>query len=193
MMHPTSPVVSNIQSPLDIHTDTVCREWIDYNEHMNLAYYVIVFDRATDVFFDYLGLDAAHREATNYTPYALECHVNYERELRLGDRIHTTTQLLDFDEKRLHFFHAMYHSEAGYLAATTEMLFINVDRGESRATQFTAPDLARIELVMAAHKTLPEPTQKGRVIAVFVENNLCYRARRHWVFAGSAAYFGHPS
>ena len=155
-----------IPAPLDLHTETICSDWIDYNEHMNLAYYVLVFDRATDVFFDYLGLDATEREATDCTPFALECHVNYQRELRLGDLVRTTTQLLDFDEKRLHFFHRMYHAQDDYLAATTELMFLYIDRPHSRTAQFTGVVLERIQAMMDAHRSLPPPKQQGRVIGI---------------------------
>src|SRR5690606_38613125 len=95
-------------APLRLHREAIRPEWIDYNGHLNVAYYVLVFDHATDRFFDRLGLDAAWRAAENRSTFALEQHVMHLRELKLGDSVVVTTQLLDYDARRLHFFHAMY-------------------------------------------------------------------------------------
>src|SRR5690606_22498874 len=107
-------------------------DWIDFNGHMNVAYYVLAFDRATDKFFDWLGLDEAYRQATNRSTFALEQHILYLREVRLGDPLRFTTQLIDHDAKRIHYFHRMYHDREGYLAATTEIISMHIDLGRRR-------------------------------------------------------------
>src|SRR5512147_3221105 len=106
-----------IQAPLDLHREPVRPEWIDYNGHMNVAYYVLAFDHATDTFFDFLGLDEAYRTRTGASLFALESHIVYKAELKEGEPLRVTTQLLDCDDKRLHFFHAMYHGGTGAFSA----------------------------------------------------------------------------
>ena len=147
----------------EYHTGSVRPEWIDYNGHFNLAYYMVAFDNATDDFWDSFGLDAAYRGRTGSSTYALESHVVYLRELRAGDPLSITTQLLDYDEKRLHFFHRMYHREQGYLAATNELLHINVDVGQSKAARFTAEMVETLSELMQEHRALPAPPQAGRM------------------------------
>src|SRR3546814_11135356 len=71
--------------PFDRHRAVVLPEWIDYNGHMNVDYYLLAFDQATDLFFDHLGLGAAHRAATGGSTFAGDIHLTYRRELREGD------------------------------------------------------------------------------------------------------------
>ena len=153
-----------ITAPLALHRETVRPEWIDYNGHMNVAYYVLAFDLATDAFFDFLGLDGAYRETTGNSTFAVEAHITYQRELAEGDPLRFATQMLGYDEKRLHFIHHMYHADQGYLAATSEWLSLHVDMTLRRVTPIPAPIRARFAEVMASHRGLAMPPEAGRVI-----------------------------
>jgi acyl-CoA thioester hydrolase len=155
-----------IQAPLDLHREIVRPEWIDYNGHMNVAYYVLAFDRATDVWFEHLGLGDAYRARTGCSLFALELHVLYAAELKQGDPLRITTQLLGFDDKRLHFFHRMYHAETGTPSACLEIMGLNVEMAARKAKPFPADSLPRIEAVAAAHESLPRPPEAGRVIGL---------------------------
>lgn len=155
------------ESPLlALHREVVPPEWIDYNGHMNMAYYLLAFDHASDRLFDLLDLGMAYRQRANHGLFTLETHATYERELRLGDPITFTTQLLDYDAKRIHYFHCMHHAAEGYLAATNELICLHVDLSARRAAPLPAEALARLEGVMAAHRGLPRPPQAGRVIGI---------------------------
>jgi acyl-CoA thioester hydrolase len=156
----------SLDAPLSLHRDTVRPDWIDFNGHMNVAYYVLAFDGATDKFFDWLGLDAAYRQATNRSTFALEQHILYLREVRLGDPLRFTTQLIDHDAKRLHYFHRMFHGREGYLAATIEIMSMHIDLGARRSVALGPPDDARLLALAAAHAALPRPEQCGRVIGI---------------------------
>jgi acyl-CoA thioester hydrolase len=152
--------------PLDLYRGPVQAEWIDYNGHMNVAYYVLVFDKATDLLLGHLDLGGDYRHATNHTIYVAEAHVTYEREVKAGDLLRVTTQLIDADEKRLHVFHTMYHAEAGYRAATNELLALHVDLGGPRSVPFPAAQRAAVEALAREHETLARPPQLGRVIGI---------------------------
>ena len=89
--------MSDLGAPLDRYRDVVRPEWIDHNQHMNMGYYLVVFDYATDEFFAWVGLDAAHRAARAITTFCLEAHVTYHREVRAGDPLRFTTRLLAHD------------------------------------------------------------------------------------------------
>jgi acyl-CoA thioester hydrolase len=155
-----------IEAPLQIHKGTVLPEWIDYNGHMNVAFYMLAFDQATDAFFDYLGMGEQYKEKYNYSTFTLEGHITYDREVLQGDPLSFKTYLLDFDEKRMHYFHEMYHAEQGYLAATNEMITMHIDMGVRRSAPFAPEMLARIEEVMAGHRNLPRPEKVGRTIGI---------------------------
>jgi len=154
-----------IEAPFDRHRAVVLPEWIDYNGHMNVAYYLLAFDHATDSFLDYLGLDAAHRDATGGTTFAGDIHLTYQREVKQGDRLRIASQLLGYDDKRLRFIQMMYHEAEGYLAATMESLSLYVDLRRRRVTPFPDDVRRRLAAVFAAHRSLPLPPEAGRVIA----------------------------
>ncbi len=156
----------SVEAPLCLHRGTIRPEWIDYNGHMNVAYYVLVFDQGTDALLDYLGMDAAYRERTGYSTYVLESHITYERELKEGDAYRVTAQLLDFDAKRLHYFEHVYHEPEGTLAATTEIMLMHMDMTTVRSTPMLEPVRETVASVMQAHTRLSRPPQAGRVIGI---------------------------
>ena len=154
------------QSPLDVHREAVLPEWIDYNGHMNVAYYVLAFDHATDRLFDLLDLGAEYVRRTNNSTFVLETHVTYAQEVHEGDPLRFTAQLLDYDAKRLHYFLQMYHAEEGYLSATSEQIALHVSLDTRRTAPIPAEQHARLSVMMAAHQGLPRPAQAGSVIGI---------------------------
>lgn len=154
-----------IETPFDRHRAVVLPEWIDYNGHMNVAYYLLAFDRATDDFLNYLGLDGAHREASGGSTFAGDIHLTYQREVKEGAALRITTRLLGFDEKRIRFFNSMFHAEEGFLAATMESLSLYVDLHHRRVAIMPPQIQERLAAVLAAHSALPLPPEAGRVIA----------------------------
>jgi acyl-CoA thioester hydrolase len=146
--------------------------WIDYNGHMNMAYYNLVFDQALDQVFDELGIGAAYVKAGHGSCFTVEIHVSYVEELKLDDPIRVTFQLLDWDDKRLHFFGEMYHAKLGYLAATSEQLSLHVDMQTRKAGPFPAAVRQKIGAFMAAQKELTWPTHVGHVMRIAPEKSL---------------------
>jgi len=154
--------MDDIATPLDAYRDVVRSEWIDGNGHMNVGYYLVVFDFATDAFMAWVGLDPAHRKAAHVTTFCLEAHVTYQREVRDGDPLRFTTRLLAHDAKRLHYVHEMYHAAEGYLAATNELMSLHVSAATRRAAPMAPQVLARLGRIQAAHDALPRPPHVGR-------------------------------
>jgi len=153
-------------APFDAYRDHVRGAWIDENDHMNVGYYGVVFDAATDAWLDHVGLDGPFRAAHGATTFTLESHMLYLREVLLGAPLRFTTQLLAFDEKRIHYVHAMYHADEGYLASTCELMSLHVSRETRRAAPLHASIQARLERLMDAHAKLERPPQVGRVMGV---------------------------
>lgn len=160
------PPLRHVESPLCLYRSVVLPEWIDYNGHMNIAYYVLVFDHATDALIDYLGMGNDYRLQTQCSTFVLETHVNFQRELIAGDPLRITTQLLGFDSKRIHYFHRMYQAEKRLLAATTELIIIHVDLIQRCSIPMPMPILDRLNTIMTQHLQLPRPPQSGRVIGI---------------------------
>ena len=153
-------------APFDEFRAVVRPEWIDDNRHLNMGYYVVVFDQATDAFLEHIGLGPAERARMHVTTFTLESHVCYLREVREGDPLRFTTRLLGFDPKRIHYVHEMLHAEEGWLAATNELMSLHVSQATRRAAPMADEVLARLEEVIAAHASVPVPPQVGRRIGL---------------------------
>jgi acyl-CoA thioester hydrolase len=155
-------ILREVAAPFDTYRDVVRAEWIDHNRHLNVGYYLVVFDFATDAFFRWVGLGEAHRQACGVTTFCLEAHVTFHHEAREGDPLQFTTLLLGYDAKRLHYFHQMFHASDGYLIATNELMSLHVSRQTRRATPMAPAMLERLGRIKAAHDAVPRPAQIGR-------------------------------
>ena len=155
-----------VPAPFDRYRDIVRPEWIDHNRHMNMGYYLLVFDLATDEWLRDVGLDQAHREAHGVTTFCLEAHITYHREVREGDPLRFTTRLLGWDAKRIHYFHEMHHATLGYLAATNELMTLHVSQETRRASPMAPAIRERLARIQTAHAHLPRPAQVGRRIGL---------------------------
>ncbi len=155
-----------IGAPFDAYRDVVRPEWIDANQHMNVGYYLVAFDLATDEFMRWLGLDTAYRRARAVTTFCLEAHVTYHHEVREGAPLRFTTQLLGHDTKRLHYIHLMHHGGEGYLVATNELMSLHVAVATRRSTPMGSDVLARLAAIQTAHDTLARPPQVGRIMGL---------------------------
>ena len=154
----------NITAPLELHRCVVRPEWIDYNGHMNVAYYVLAFDHATDAFLDFVGLDEALRDRTGSSTFSVEAHITYQREVGDGDPLRFTTHLLGYDEKRIHYLHRMYHEVEGFLSATVEWMTLHIDLNLRKVAPMPAEVQARLARILESHRALPWPEEVGRVI-----------------------------
>jgi carnitine 3-dehydrogenase len=149
-------------APLRLHSAVVAPEWIDYNGHAHESRYLQVFGDTTDALLRHIGLDLA----TGGSYFTVETHLSHLGQARAGERLHTTTQLLGHDEKRLHVFHALYRTGDEALLATAEMMLLHVDTGAERASAAPAELLARVDRIERAHAALPRPERVGRAIAM---------------------------
>ena len=128
----------------------VLPEWIDANGHMNLAYYVVLFDQATDLLYDVLGVGQAYRDATGNSTFTAETHTLYEREVRVGERVRVVPHLLGADAKRLHYFHEMFHAEGGHRVAAQELIALHIDLSVRRVAPFPDDLSARLQQAVRA-------------------------------------------
>ncbi len=130
-------------------------DWIDYNGHLNMAFYNVLFDRAADEVFELLGLGPDYARERKLTIYTAELHVCYVQELHLADRVTVTYQLLDHDEKRIRAYQEIRHVD-GWLAATAESLSLHVDMTGPRVAPFPADVQALLDNLAAAHADLAD-------------------------------------
>jgi acyl-CoA thioester hydrolase len=140
--------------------------WIDYNGHLNMAYYNVLFDRAVDEVYELLGLGLDYLKDRRHSTFTAEVHVRYLRELKEADPVRVSFRLLDYDQKRLHYFEELHHAEEGWLSATSENMALNVNMDEKKTAPFPADVMAHLARMKAAHATLPVPQGAGRRIGM---------------------------
>ncbi|MEM7079783.1 MAG: thioesterase family protein [Pseudomonadota bacterium] len=153
-------------APILCPTQTVIEDWIDYNGHLNMAYYHVIFDRAVDHVYDYLGIGEAYAQSGIGSCFTMEVHVHYLQELSLHDDVEVQFQLLDFDAKRLHFFEQLVHKKEGYVAATSEQLGMHVDMHSRRSAPFPGAVTDKLTAMLATHNTLERPAEVGHKIGI---------------------------
>jgi acyl-CoA thioester hydrolase len=141
-------------------------QWIDYNGHLNVAYYNVLFDRAVDEAYELLGIGPGYLKAHAHSTMVAETHVRYLRELREGDPVRVTVQLLDYDAKRFHVFEELIHAEEGWLSATSENMTLHVDMTAKKVAPFPEFIMAALARMKAAHAHLPRPEAAGRRVAM---------------------------
>ncbi len=141
-------------------------DWIDYNGHLNMAYYNVLFDRAVDEAFDLIGIGPDYVRARRHSCFTAEIHVRYLRELHAGDPVRVTFQLLDYDAKRIHYFEQLFHATDRWVSATSENMSLHVDMEAKKTAVFPSEAMKRLADMKASHARLPVPEAAGRRIAM---------------------------
>ena len=111
--------------------------WIDYNGHLNMAYYNVLFDRAVDEAFELIGCGLNYVKTRKHSCFTAEVHVRYLRELHAGDPVRVTFQLLNYDQKRMHYFEQLFHATEGWVSATSENMSLHVDMAAGKTAAGT--------------------------------------------------------
>ena len=127
-----------------LKTEKVKKEWTDYNGHLNVAYYVLIFDMAADIMLDNFKMGGVSAKKDKRTTFVAEMHTIYNQEIRLGAEVETQLTYIDYDKKRIHYRLSMFHKEKKYLAATNEVLSLYVDLSQRKVTEF---DLDRVKIM----------------------------------------------
>ena len=140
--------------------------WIDYNGHLNMAYYNVLFDRAVDEAFELLGCGLDYVKTRRHSCFTAEVHVRYLRELHAGDPVRVTFQLLGYDAKRMHYFEQLFHAVEGWVSATSENMSLHVDMAAGKTAPFPTDVVDCLARMQASHANLPRPEAAGRRIAM---------------------------
>ena len=136
-MTPQNLTKKTLSSPYRTKNQTVLSEWIDYNGHMNVAYYTLAFDKALDFFFeDVLGIGPSFVEKNKEGPFALKASYNYFSELLEGEHFFVDISILDFDFKRVHIFGEMRKDKSLELSAVFETVLMNMDLSARKVKQY---------------------------------------------------------
>ena len=119
-----------------LKSEKVIKEWTDYNGHLNVAFYIQVFDIAADVMLGSFKMGGQSAKEDQKTTFVAEMYTAYKQEVRLGEEIETHLTYIDHDKKRIHYRLSMFHKEKKYLAATNEVLSLYVDLKQRKVIEF---------------------------------------------------------
>jgi len=151
---------------VEVVRGTVLPEWIDVNEHMNVAYYVLAFDQAVDSLWEAFGISKDYINVSSSSTFAVESHITWQRELAVDEPYIITSQLLAFDSKRIHQLMRMYHAEKEFLAATAEWLNLHVDLDIRKVSPWPGPILDQIAAFAARQGDWGWPPEAGKQMSV---------------------------
>ena len=119
-----------------LKTGKVIPEWTDYNGHMNLAFYIHLFDSAWEVMLEKFNIGEKSAKFEKRTTFAVESHTTYDMEVKVGDEVDLSLIFLDIDKKRLVYKLQMVHKKEKYLASTTEVCSLYVDLNTRKVAEF---------------------------------------------------------
>ena len=117
-------------------TKKIIKEWTDYNNHMNLSYYILVFDMGAEVFLSKFKMGENSAKTTKKSTMVVETHTTYNQEVKEGDEVDVFLSHFDHDKKRLHYKLEMYEKSNKILSATTEVLSLYIDLNVRKVTEF---------------------------------------------------------
>ncbi|HWT96793.1 MAG TPA: thioesterase family protein [Terriglobales bacterium] len=154
-------------APLSLHRAVVRKEWVDYNGHLNDAYYMVIFSQATDAFMDYIGMDDAARRATSTSLFTLEGHINYLLEVKEGVEVEIRTRLVRHDAKRVQLYHEMFRPGQDDPVAAAEFMLLHVDTTDGAKSAPFRPEIAaKLQEIQVAQDALPPSTYSSRTIGL---------------------------
>ena len=121
---------------IHIANQIIKKEWTDYNNHMNMAYYVLVFDQIWEIILEKFKMGEQSAKTTNMSTMVVETHTTYNNEVKEGDEVEINLTFLDHDKKRLHYKMEMIEKSSKKLSATLEMLSLYIDLNKRRVAEF---------------------------------------------------------
>jgi acyl-CoA thioester hydrolase len=143
--------------------------WIDYNGHMNMAWYHHLMDLAFDEVLTALDLGPDTMTERGSTIFVAETHMIYKQELFANMPTRTTIQLINYDSKRIHYWSELHHAAEGWLAARSENLALHVGLETRKVITFPSDIITNLQIMSAAHSALARPDGIGRIIAIPAE------------------------
>jgi len=153
-------------TPLHLYDAIVLPDWVDYNGHMNDAAYAIPFSRAIDAMMAMVGLDEAGRVATNHTIFTLAMQMRYHHEVKQGEPLKVSGQIIEMDAKRIRLYQWLRHGVDDTLLATCEQLLASVDQSGPKIAAFPESVGEKLQAIAAEHTELPIPDDAGQGIAL---------------------------
>ena len=142
----------------------VQQDWVDYNGHLRDAYYLLIFSYATDALMERIGLDADARGQSGHSLFTLEAHINYLHEVKLDTDVWVQTQIIGFDNKRLHLYHSLHREGFDQALAASEQMLLHVDLAGPKSAPFGSRSVELLEDLQRGQQDLPAGEYVGRTL-----------------------------
>jgi|TARA_Y100001970_G_scaffold274035_1_gene373160 acyl-CoA thioester hydrolase len=140
---------------LNIGSTKIIKDWIDYNGHMNVAYYVLIFDLfAAEKLMDYFKMGEQSAKTTNKSTMVVESHITYNQEVKVNDEVDLNLIYFDHDKKRLQYKFEMIHRSEKYLVSTIEVLALYVDLKQRKVSEFEMEKIDIMQSYIKKNKNL---------------------------------------
>ena len=136
-----------------IADQTIKKEWIDYNNHMNMAYYVLVFDDVWEIMLKKFKMGESSAKSTSMSTMVVETHTTYNSEVKLGDEVEINLTFFDHDEKRLHYKMEMIEKSSKKLSSTLEMLSLYIDLNKRKVAKFEKEKIEIMDQFISLNKS----------------------------------------
>ena len=134
-------------------TKKIIKDWTDYNGHMNVAYYVLIFDQyGSEVLLTRFDMGEHSAKTTKKSTMVVESHITYNQEVQEGDEVEVNLIFCDHDKKRILYKLEMVHSEKKYVASTIEALSLYVDLAERKVAEFENEKVQIMDRYISKHK-----------------------------------------
>ena len=154
-------------TPIILPEKKVIKDWIDYNGHMNVAFYTLAFDKSLDVFLeDILGIGETHALQNKQGPFVLQAHYNYLNEMSLDEKFNIRLLVVDCDEKRMHLCLDMFSQKKNKVIAVAEKVLINVNLEIRKTEHYPLWAFKRLLKLKEIHKNGPFPDVLGKKISL---------------------------
>ena len=149
-----------------IHEGTVKSEWIDMNGHMNVAYYVRAFDLAIDIHWAEIGITSDYIENEQCSTFSVECHITYQNEMKVDEKYRIISNILAYDEKRIHLFQTMYKKDSEETIATAEWMNLHVNLKTRKVCEWPKTVLDNLKKVSHTQKEKKWPPEAGKRMSI---------------------------
>ena len=139
--------------PEFLKTYNITKDWVDYNNHLNMAYYVLIFDKAWEVMLEKFQMGETSAKKTNKSTMVVETHTTYNNEVKENENVDVFLTYFDHDKKRLHYKLEMIEKSTQKLSATIEMISLYVDLKERRVAEFEKDKLKLMDNFISTNKS----------------------------------------
>jgi acyl-CoA thioester hydrolase len=122
----------------------IIKEWTDYNNHMNLSYYILVFDMGAEVILSKFKMGEYSAKTTKKSTMVVETHTTYQKEVKEGDEVSVSLAYFNHDNKRLHYKLEMHDKTKNVVSATTEVLALYIDLNLRKVKEFESDKIEKM-------------------------------------------------